>query len=229
VNSRYPNPDTKDHSVQRNNHRLEAWVYASIQERTRARGFNYEEIGRIAFQEDNNSYWRLDQVDPDIQWTLVGFLEAYASIYSADSSTEQEVRTGATYTKMTTFDNDGFSANCTPSHANDEITFLHTGRYLVTGSYSISSDTANIEARGAAFLNGIEQHQCHFVRQIGTANDVGSASINGIIEVLHVGSKLDFRMRHDDAGSVNFVLVYASLNVTYVGALLPTSGAPGVS
>jgi hypothetical protein len=46
------------------NHILESWVYANAAARTTASGFVSGDIGRIAYQQDNGSYWRLTATTP---------------------------------------------------------------------------------------------------------------------------------------------------------------------
>jgi hypothetical protein len=141
----------------------------------------------------------------------------FAEIYVADNATSQSIPTGATYTKVTAFDTNGQSANCTADQANDKITITQTGRYRVEGSFSFNSGTANVVWRGAAFLNGTEQSQVHFKRKTATASDAGNAGFTGFIDVTTVPWDLDFRVRHDNAGSIDLTLEYANLNVEYVG------------
>ena len=49
------------------NHRLESWVYATAAARTGASGFVSGDIGRIAYQTDNGTYWRLTAITPTWQ------------------------------------------------------------------------------------------------------------------------------------------------------------------
>ena len=41
------------------NHIIESWTYANAATRTGATGFVPGDVGRISFQQDNNTYWRL--------------------------------------------------------------------------------------------------------------------------------------------------------------------------
>jgi len=141
----------------------------------------------------------------------------FAEIHVHDNSTSQSIATGATYTKSTAFDSNGFSSNCTPDQANDKITITKAGIYRVEGAFSFSSGTANVEVFGSAFLNGVEQDQVHWTRQIATAGDVGNANFTGLIDVTTVPWDLDFRMRHDNGSAVDMTISYANLNVTYLG------------
>lgn len=141
----------------------------------------------------------------------------FGEIYVADASTAQSIPTGATYTKSTGFTTNGQALNCTPDAANDKITITKTGIYRCVGSIHFYSGTAHVEWRGAAFLNGTEQSQCHFMEDVLTAGDPVHASFNGFIDVTSVPVDVDLRLRHDNVGSVNATVTYANLNVQYIG------------
>lgn len=53
-----------------NQHIIENWVYADATERGAATGFVAADVGKIAYQEDAGTYWRLTAVTPT--WALVG-------------------------------------------------------------------------------------------------------------------------------------------------------------
>jgi len=141
----------------------------------------------------------------------------FAEIYVADNSTAQTIGTGTTYTKLTFFDSNGESSNCTSDQANNKITFTKTGKYKVSCSLNFQNDTNNTIWRIAAFLNGVEQDKIHIKRKISVAGDVGSASMTGIIDVTTTTWDLDIRARHDKAGDVDITMEYANLNVEYLG------------
>lgn len=141
----------------------------------------------------------------------------FAEIHVHDASAAESIPTGTTYTKTTAFTDNGPSSNCTPDATNDKITFTKTGFYKVNGSFSFSCGTNNVTFFGAAFLGGTEQDNIHWERKIGTAGDRGNASFTGIIDVTSANTDLDVRVRHDNAGSINFTLYYGNLNVEYLG------------
>ena len=80
----------------------------------------------------------------------------------------------------------------------------------------MASGTSNVVAFVSAFLEGVEQNQCHFTRKISVASDIGSASFTGIITA-NVGDVLDLRARHDNGGSVDATLQYATFNCQLLG------------
>lgn len=143
-------------------------------------------------------------------------INPFAEIHAHDVAVAQSIPTGTTYTKVTAFDNNGYYFNCTPDHTNDKITFLKPGIYKINGSFNFSDGTNNVTWRGTVFLNNVEQDNVHFVRKIATAGDVGSASFTGFVNVSTAGHDLDFRVRHDNGGSINVTFVYLNLNVEFV-------------
>jgi hypothetical protein len=109
------------------------------------------------------------------------------------------------------------SKNCTADFTNDKITITKNGVYKVSGVFSITCATPNVVVYGAAFLDAVEQSQTHFTRFISSAGDVGSCSFDGFITVSSAPVDLDFRLRHNNGGSVNVAFPYANFNCTYIG------------
>lgn len=167
----------------------------------------------------SDSDTRLYRAAEDIIGTDGIFIEQgiYADICVHDNTTSQSIPTGTTYTKITQFTQNNLSSNCTADYSNNKITITKTGIYKVSGSFSFASGTANVNILGAAFLGGTEQDCIHFRRKISTANDEGSASFTGFIDVTTANTDLDFRVRHDNGASVNITFTYANLNVEYLG------------
>lgn len=52
------------HSAQTANHIIESWTYADAAARTGASGFVAGDVGKIAYQTDTATYWRLTAVTP---------------------------------------------------------------------------------------------------------------------------------------------------------------------
>ncbi len=141
----------------------------------------------------------------------------YAEIHVHDASAAQSIPTGTTYTKLTSFADNGFSSNCTPDATNNKITFTKTGIYKVSCSMNFSSGTANTVFWIAPFLNGVEQDHIHIKRKISASGDVGSATMVGIIDVTSTSIDLDIRARHDNGSAVNLTIEYSNLTVEYLG------------
>ena len=142
---------------------------------------------------------------------------AYGGIHVHDNSDDQAIDSGSTYTKITAFADNEPSENVTSDAANDKITFTNPGVYRVEGSFSFSSGTSNVIYFGAPFLDGVEQDSIHFNRKVSVAGDVGNAGFTGILDITTTPVDLDFRVRHDNAGSVNITITYANFNVSYLG------------
>lgn len=141
----------------------------------------------------------------------------YAEIHSSDSTSSQAIANGASYTKLIPFDDNGMSQRATPDAANDKIIFTIAGKYKVDCTMSFLCGTNNTVWRIAAFVDGVEKHQCHFMRKIGTATDAGSAAFSGFVNVTASNLDLDVRARHNKAGSVDIEITYVNLNITYLG------------
>jgi len=141
----------------------------------------------------------------------------YAEIYVSDNTTAQSIPTGTSYTKLTAFNTNGLSNNCTADATNDKITITKTGRYRIDGSFNFRCGTNNVIWRIATFLGGTENNNVHIQRKISTAGDVGSASFTGFITVASVPTDLDVRARHDNVGAVNLTVEYTNLNIQYIG------------
>lgn len=141
----------------------------------------------------------------------------YGGMHVHDNSTDQEIASGSTYIKVTQFADNEPSSNVTSDAANDKITITQTGVYRVEGSFSFSTNPANINIFGAPFLGAVEQDSIHFVRKVSTANDIGNAGFTGFIDVTSVPVDLDFRVRHSSGATVDVTFNYANLNVEYIG------------
>jgi hypothetical protein len=57
------------HSNSARNHKIENWTYANAAARTGATGFVTADLGKLAYQSDNGTYWRLTAVTPT--WAAV--------------------------------------------------------------------------------------------------------------------------------------------------------------
>lgn len=145
----------------------------------------------------------------------------YGGIHVHDASAAQSVASGTTYIKITAFTDNGHYWNTTPDATNDKISLTIPGHYLVLGTFSWSSGTANITFFGTVFLKGVEQDQVHFTNKITTAGDIRSANLTGYIDASSATASmpmdLDFRMRHNGVGAVNVTISYANLTAQYVG------------
>ena len=58
------------HSLQTENHKIENYTYPDAAGRTGATGFTADDLGKIAYQTDNGTYWRLTATTPT--WAQVG-------------------------------------------------------------------------------------------------------------------------------------------------------------
>ena len=140
----------------------------------------------------------------------------FAEIYILNNSTAQSIPAGTTYTKIDQFTANGLSSNATADYVNNKIILTKAGKYKVSGTISMSSDTNNVVFDLAAFLNGTIQPQLHLKRKVATAGDVGDTMISGFIEAA-ANDELDIRVITDNAGAVGLTISYGNLNVEYIG------------
>jgi hypothetical protein len=141
----------------------------------------------------------------------------YGGIHVHDNTGSQSIATGATYTKVTAFDDADYHSQVEVDTANSKLIINIPGVYHCTGTFSFSSGTANVEWFGSIFLDGVEQENMHWTRKVSAANDVGSAALTGFFAVDSCPCDLDFRVRHDNGGSVNFLLSYGDFNARIIG------------
>jgi len=147
-------------------------------------------------------------------------LVVYGGIYCHDASVNQSIPTGVRYTVVTGFTDNNISRNCTPDVANNKIIVTKPGIYQVSASVNWQSGTNGVTWRCSPFLNNAKQDPLHFKRKTSNANDSGSASLTGPISVSVASSDLDFRIRHDNGASVNFVPEYMNFNIVYLGRII---------
>lgn len=157
---------------------------------------------------------RLDYYEPQYDITTSG---AYGEIYIHDASTPQTIPEGTAYVLFTGWSSDGLDNNCTADSSNNKITITTPGIYIVSISISIKTDTNNVNVLASLFLDGNEQNQIHMRRKIGTANDEGSTSLSGIIDVTSAPKDIDLRFRHDYAGDVDITVTYGNMSIARIG------------
>ena len=153
-----------------------------------------------------------DLVQLDEGAEVVAPIIAYAEIHTHDGSTAQSIPTGLTYTKITSLTDNGASSNCTADAANNKITITEAGDYKIDSSMSFFSSVNNTVFFVSAFAGGVEQNNIHFTRKVATAADIGNASACGIATINTVPVDLDFRVRHDGAGSTDLTIQYMNIN-----------------
>ena len=146
-------------------------------------------------------------------------VEAFGEIHLHDGATAQTIPSGTTYTKLTSFQHNGYGVNCTPNVANNKIIITSAGYYVVNGSFSFESNRSNIIIKASVFLNGVEQDQIHFGKKIASAGDVGCGSFTGVIQVPTVNADIDVRVRHDYGSTVDIIMLYSNFNVEFLNSI----------
>ena len=115
--------------------------------------------------------------------SITGDQTDYGEIYVTGNSTGQTTNAVAdTFDKVTQFASNGSSRNCTNDATNNQITVTNAGKYIFHCEASFSgTNNATITLR--ASVNGTDQSNVESVRKLGTAGDVGSASLHGILDL----------------------------------------------
>jgi hypothetical protein len=141
----------------------------------------------------------------------------FAEIYTDNSATAQTIVTGVTPVKVINFLSNGDSSNCTADQANNKIILTKNGEYKITITTSFSASAGGDNWFGSIFVDGVELDDVHFERKIGNAGDHGVASATGMYHCTACPEDVDFRIHHDDAGSIDITKTYMNLNVFRMG------------
>lgn len=59
------------HTLRGSPRRIEAWIFADVTSRLALVGASYDDVGKVGYQEDDNTYWRLSDYDP-VTWLALG-------------------------------------------------------------------------------------------------------------------------------------------------------------
>ena len=149
-------------------------------------------------------------------FTQAGAGLPYAELYVNDNSTAKTIATGNTYVKMDGTLSNGSSSNCTADGTNAKITITKAGIYRINARFNGMVDTANTEVEGAIFLDGSVQSNLVCKAEFVAVNKNCSSAISGLIDC-PANKDIDFRVRHDDGGSVDLTIVDANISVVMVG------------
>ena len=149
-------------------------------------------------------------------FTQAGAGLPYAELYVNDNSTAKTIATGNTYVKMDGTLSNGSSSNCTADGTNAKITITKAGIYRINARFNGMIDTANTEVEGAIFLDGSVQSNLVCKAEFVAVNKNCSSAISGLIDC-PANKDIDFRVRHNDGGSVDLTIVDANISVVMVG------------
>lgn len=147
-------------------------------------------------------------------------VDSYGGYYVQDNSIALVIPTGTTYTTVQSIWNKTGAVHqkdVSVDTSVGSITINEIGKYHVNGSFSFSCGTNNVIWRGTAFYDGVEKGWIHWKAKTGTLGDAVNASFTGILDVSIIGKALDFRIRHDQGGDVNWTLEYGNVNIFKIG------------
>jgi hypothetical protein len=120
------------HSASAKNHKIENWTYANAGTRTAATGFVSGDIGKIAYQSDNGTYWRLTAVTP----TWVALQPTIPSRYQASGTIAAGTAANVDCAACDTFNERTLAGNTTLT-----ITNLADGQAVVVPIKGHTTDT----------------------------------------------------------------------------------------
>lgn len=106
---------------------------------------------------------------------------------------------GTSYVKLTQFDSNGLaSGNVTPDAANNKITLVDVGIYVILLQVSFQgSNSEPVMMR--VYWNSVAQPQLTFRRVLGAGGDCGSASIMGVIDETAGSTDVEIYVKTDTA------------------------------
>lgn len=140
-----------------------------------------------------------------------------AEIYKTGTTVAQSIPTGTTPTKVTAFTTNKYGIHCTADAANDKITITKAGYYDFKLGLSYQIATSGVTFTAHVFVNGVEDVSLHSTGKPTTANDPRSTAVVGTIHVTTVPCDVDYRVTHDNGGSVNISYDYCNMAVNYIG------------
>lgn len=140
----------------------------------------------------------------------------YGNINVEDNSLGSPLVIGTTYTKINQFDTAGPANGFTVSHANDNITALNAGTYILSVSISFSGTTAK-KYTAKPFLNGVALEGFTSKAYLESSSDLAVLKIEGIL-TLEVNDVVDIRVKAN-SGSSNFLMHEGSFSLHSLGVL----------
>ena len=107
----------------------------------------------------------------------ISYKSSFADILVIGNVTAQAIANGATYVKLTHYDTNGESSNCTADAANDKITITKKGRYRITASSTSYTANAGVTFTFRIFAGGTAISTiAPSERKFATANDITGIS-----------------------------------------------------
>ena len=141
----------------------------------------------------------------------------FAEIYIFENENRQIIPSGSEYTKIEQFTADGLSSNAISDFRNHRINLTKVGKYKVSGTFSMFSDTDKVTFDIAGFLNRHIQPQLHLKLLMQTSSFPHNAMFSGFIDVEEENSMLDVEVKTDCSTDVGLTIEYGNLNVEYIG------------
>ncbi len=158
-------------------------------------------------------------LDKDVEFSSDAGL-AYGEIYALDSGTTITITTQATKVQIDAFESNGESNGMTPDYTNGHITVLDAGKYLVTLSLTLESvggggaDEFSVDVKANNGDDGFPNLHAHRAL-LGGGGDIGSVSINGIVD-LEASDTVEVWIHNEDSTD-NVIVDDITLSLVQVG------------
>jgi hypothetical protein len=140
----------------------------------------------------------------------------YGSIHSHDVNHTMAIPSGAGYTKVNSFAQNGRFIGTILDTVNDWIIINRNGMYFAEGYASFSPGNANIEFKPVLFLNSTELDETHDDQKYTTASSKAGVRSAGPVWVSNAPDTLTLRIRHSSGSSQNIDITYSHLFIQSV-------------
>lgn len=170
------------------NRPIERWTFADETARTAAGSYASQDIGKLAYQVDNQSYYRLTAVGATPTWVLVA--GASGAVLPSTAAYSPSGTTNTSFFMLGLGAAAGGSAVITPvKTGNIYVTicggwFNNTANDGVTGKIAYGSGTppAHHAAAQGTVVGGVQEHN------VLNANEIGAMSLSAVITGLTLGT-----------------------------------------
>lgn len=157
------------------------------------------------------------QIDDNRNADLFGYLQQsgiYGEILTEDNTTPQTIPTGASNTKITSYNVAGLFSNMSPDYINNEITLFVTARYKIIVTVVFETTTIGDLWHFSAVKNGTVEA----ITQPRSSNgSIDTVVLSKIVEG-SLNDDFDLRVRHDNAGSLDIKILSSVYSIIYAGS-----------
>lgn len=196
------------HSNQTEIHRLENWVYADAAARTGASGFTSLDLGKIAYQTDTGTYYRLTATTP--VWAAFAAVEIAADVYNSAN-----ISVAHATIQFLTFDSERFDTDGIHSTSSNtsRLTCTKAGKYLIEAAIEYAANATGIRGIGLR-LNGDNAQIIHLQKNPNCGAGESSGVFSSRTYQLVVGDYVEVVAYQTSGGALD-VLVGGKYSPTF--------------